>query len=107
MKFFLGVIDDRSGSGTGEELVEIDAFNDRLRSDGHWVLAGGLASPTESTLVDARWETPAIVDGPLVASEEHISSFWIIDAPSRDAALALAVDGSRACNRRVELRSFL
>ncbi|MBB5616808.1 hypothetical protein BJ959_000304 [Chryseoglobus frigidaquae] len=35
-----------------------------------------------------------------------MSGFWIIEAPDRDAALALAAEGSRACNRVVELRPF-
>nr|WP_243738797.1 hypothetical protein [Microcella frigidaquae] len=39
-------------------------------------------------------------------AEQYVSGFWIIEAPDRDAALALAAEGSRACNRVVELRPF-
>ncbi len=45
MQYFVSVIDDRTSSGTPEEMVAIDAFNDRLRSGGHWVFAAGLAAP--------------------------------------------------------------
>ena len=36
-----------------------------------------------------------------------MAGFWIIDAPDLDVALALMADGSKACNRRVEVRPFL
>lgn len=41
MKFLIFVIDDLSASGTPEEMVEIDKFNDQLEADGHWIAAGG------------------------------------------------------------------
>jgi len=46
-------------------------------------------------------------DGPFLKLEEHISGFWIIEAPDLDVALRLAAEGSMACNRRVEVRAFL
>ena len=49
----------------------------------------------------------SFTDGPFVESKEHIAGFWIIDAPDLDVALALMADGSKACNRRVEVRPFL
>ena len=33
--------------------------------------------------------------------------FWIIEAPDLDVALKLATEGSKACNRKVEVRPFL
>ena len=38
---------------------------------------------------------------------EHYSGCWIISAPDLETARALAYEGSRACNRKVELRPFL
>ena len=46
-------------------------------------------------------------DGPFIESKEYISGFWIITAPDLAAAVALATDGSRSCNRKVEQRPFL
>ena len=37
-KFIIFVIDDLSESGTPEEMVAIDAFNDSLRAKGQWIL---------------------------------------------------------------------
>ncbi len=39
MKFLISVIDDLSGSGTPEEMVQIDAFNDKLRAKDEWSFA--------------------------------------------------------------------
>jgi hypothetical protein len=103
----VSVIDDRSGSATPSEMAAIDAFNERLQARGHLVLAGGLASPGASTVIDNRGGAAVVAAGPLLASREYLSGLWIIDAPDQDAALALAAEGSRACNRRVEVRPFL
>jgi hypothetical protein len=48
-----------------------------------------------------------VTDGPFVETKEHIVGFWIVEAPDLDVALALAAEGSKACNRRLELRPFL
>jgi hypothetical protein len=107
MQYLVSVIDDRTDSGTAEEMVAIDAFNDRLRAGGHWVFAAGLADPGTATVIDGRGEEPVFTDGPFNESKEHMAGFWIIDAPDLDAALALMAEGSKACNRRVEVRPFL
>jgi hypothetical protein len=46
-------------------------------------------------------------DGPFLESKEYFSGFWIIGALDIDAALKLAAEGSRCCNRKVEVRPFL
>jgi len=107
MHYLVSVIDDRTNSGTPEEMLAIDAFNDRLRAGGHWVFAGGLADPGTATVIDGRGEEPVFTDGPFIESKEHMAGFWIIDAPDLDVALALMAEGSKACNRRVEVRPFL
>jgi hypothetical protein len=107
MLYLVSVIDNRTGSGTPEEELAIDEFNDRLRAGGHWVFAAGLAAPETSTVIDGRGDVPVFTDGPFLESKEHMAGFWIIDAPDLDVALALMADGSRACNRRLEVRPVL
>jgi hypothetical protein len=106
-QYLFSVLHHTANSGTAAEQVEIDAFNEQLKADGHWVFAGGLASPGTATVVDARDGEPVFSDGPYVETKEFIAGFWIIDAPDLDVALRLAAQGSKACNRRVELRPFL
>jgi len=107
MRYLITVIDDTTNSATGDEIAAIDEFNERLRNNGHWVFAGGLASPDTATVVDNRDGALVLTDGPFLESKEYLSGFWIIDAPDLDVALGLAADGSKQCNRRVELRPFL
>jgi hypothetical protein len=107
MKYFVSVIDDRTGSSTADEMTAIDAFNDRLMANGHWVFAAGLGAPNTATVVDNRNGQPVLTDGPFVESKEYLAGFWIIEAPDLDVALKLAADGSRSCNRMVEVRPFL
>lgn len=108
MQYLVNVIDDRSESGTDEEAVAIDAFNDKLRAGGHWVFAAGLADPATSTVIDARGDgEPVFTDGPFAETKEWAAGAWIIEAADLDVALKLMVEGSRACNRRLEVRPIL
>jgi hypothetical protein len=113
MQYLLSVIDDgqaqaanRPDSATAAEMAAIDVFNDRLQADGYWVFAGGLALPGTATVIDNRGTHPVITDGPFVDSKEFLAGFWIIEAPDLDVALGVAADGSRACNRKLEVRPF-
>jgi hypothetical protein len=107
MQYLFSVIDDVSGSASPSEMAAIDVYNDRLRADGHWVFAGGLAAPSTATVVDNREGEAVFSDGPFLESKEYLAGFWIIEAPDLDVALRLAAEGSKSCNRKVEVRPFL
>ena len=107
MQYLISVIHDASDLATPEEMAAIDVFNDRLMADGHWVFAGGLASPDAATVIDNRGEEPLFSDGPFLESKEYLAGFWILEAADLDVALKLATDGSKACNRKIEVRPFL
>jgi hypothetical protein len=106
MQYLISVIHDQPGLATPEEDAAIDVFNDRLRAGGHWVFAGGLASPETATVIDNRGGEALFTDGPFLESKEYLAGFWVIEAPDLDVALELAADGSRSCNRKVEVRPF-
>jgi hypothetical protein len=107
MQYLVSVIDDGAGLATPEEDAAIDVFNERLQAEGHWVFAGGLGSPVTATVVDSRGGEPVFTDGPFVESKEYLAGFWIMEAPDLDVALKLAAEGSKACNRKIEVRPFL
>jgi hypothetical protein len=107
MQYLVSVIDDTAGLATPDEDAAIDVFNDRLKAEGHWVFAGGLGVPSTATVIDNRGEEAIVTDGPFVESKEYLAGFWIIEAADLDVALELATEGSRACNRRIEVRPFL
>ena len=107
MQYLVNVIDGRSNSGTAEEMAAVDVFNEKLIAGGHWVFAAGLADPTVSTVIDGRGDKPMFTDGPFVETKEWAAGFWIIEAADLDEALKLMTEGSKACNRRLEVRPFL
>jgi len=107
MQYLVSVIHDRTDLATPDEMAAIDAFNDRLQAEGHWVFAGGLSAPGSATVIDNRGEEAMFTDGPFLESKEYLAGFWIIEAANLDVALKLAAEGSKACNRKIELRPFL
>jgi hypothetical protein len=115
MLYLFSVIDDmtirtdaelETGTATADEGAAIDAFNDRLQAGGNWVFAGGLGSPSSATVIDNRGAEVVFTDGPYLESKEYLGGFWIVEAPDLDVALKLAGEGSKACNRKVEVRPF-
>lgn len=107
MHYLISVIHDQPSLATPEEDAAIDVFNDRLRAGGHWVFGGGLASPGAATVIDNRGGEALVTDGPFLESKEYLAGFWIIEAADLDVALELASAGSKACNRKIEVRPFL
>ena len=132
MQFLFSVIDDRTASGTPEEMAAISQLNERMRAAGQRVFAGGLAAPETATTVDNRdgrgLATPGAtvtgptatgptvtgptvtgptVTGPLGRGTAYLSGLWIIEVNDEGAAHELAREASQVCNRRVEVRAFL
>ena len=107
MQYLLSVIHDNPSLATGDEMAAITAFNERMKADGHWVFAGGLGAPNTATVIDNRDGEPIFTDGPFVESKEYLAGFWIVEAADLDVALNLATEGSKHCNRKIEVRPFL
>src|ERR1700742_2848432 len=108
MQYLVSVIfDGTDGLATPDEDAAIDVFNDRLVAEGQWVFAGGLGAPDSATVIDNRGEEAMFTDGPFLESKEYLAGFWFIEAADLDVALKLAAQGSKACNRKVEVRPFL
>jgi hypothetical protein len=107
MRDLLAVIDSQSGTATGDEIAAIDEFNDSLRANGQWVIAVGIADPSHATVIDNRSNAGLVSAGPLHDLDDYMAGLWIIDVDSHDTALSLAQWGSRACNRRLEMRPLL
>jgi hypothetical protein len=104
MHYMVSVLADGTEVDSPEVAAAIDAFNDRLQAQGYWVYANGLSDPSAATVVDGRQEEPVFTDGPFLESKEHIAGLWIIDVPDLDVALKLVAEGSKACDRKIELR---
>ena len=108
MRFLINVIESREKPAHSRQEIEaIDAFNDEMVAAGQRVLAIGIASPDNSILIDNRDGDVKYINESFNDSSEYVSGVWIIDVPTREIALQLAARGSKACNRRVELRPLL
>lgn len=107
VRYIIFVIDSASNTAGGNEIAAIDAFNDQLRENGNWIYAAGIAVPEKAQIIDNRSDADLVTTGSLFTDSEHYSGFWLIEADSDTTALTLAKAGSKACNRKVELRPFL
>ncbi|NCV96034.1 MAG: hypothetical protein EBW33_04775 [Actinobacteria bacterium] len=107
MKFIIFVIDGPNNPASPNEIEKIDAFNDLLRDGGHWVTAAGIVGPERATLIDNRGEKGEVQSASLFNSKEYYSGFWLVEANTEEDAKKLALAGSLACNRKVELRPYL
>lgn len=63
-------------------------------------------APEVATVIDARGDQPVFADGPYLESKEYLGGLWIMEAADLDEALRLATEGSRVCDRKVEVRLF-
>ena len=107
MKFIIFVIDDGSNTGSAAEMQAIDSFNEKLAANGQWIHAAGIGDAKTSLRIDNRAGIGLVDSGSLVTSAKNYSGFWLINASNAQMAQQLALEGSFACNREVELRPYL
>ena len=104
MKFLISVIDKLTSTGTYEEMIKIDAFNDNLRANNQFIFAWGLQTPETATVIDNRNNSNVETGKPLFDAKEHYSGLWLIEVSDAETAKKIAYEASEACNRKVELR---
>lgn len=107
MKFMIFVVDRQSRSASTNEIAAIDAFNESLRQSGNWIMAAGLSDPSRAQIIDNRSAIGKVASGSIFDSDLFYSGFWVIECESEEVAVEIALKGSNACNRIVELRPFL
>ena len=107
MRYIIFVIDGPGNPANTDEMKHIDAFNEKLQNNSHWVMAAGIQQASGATLIDNRSNKNEVSAGSLFTTPESYSGFWIIEAESDAQAKELAMEGSLACNRKVELRAYL
>lgn len=88
-------------------MAAIDEFNAEIKKNGNFIYAAGISAPSSAKVIDNRRDSDLVSPGSLFDSLDYYSGFWIIETDTEDKALKLAKSGSKACNRKVELRPFL
>lgn len=99
MQYLVSVIfDDKTNSATPAEMAAINAFNERIEAEGHWVFAGGLNSPSTATVIDNRSGEAMFTDGPswrrrstspACGSSRPRTSTWRSSSPPRGRGHAI------------------
>jgi hypothetical protein len=107
MRFIIFVIDGPNNPANSDEMKHIDAFNEKLQNNGQWITAAGIQPGANATLIDNRNNKNEVKSGSLFDAPEFYSGFWLIEADSDEVARQLALEGSLACNRKVELRPYI
>jgi Uncharacterized protein conserved in bacteria len=106
MQYLVSVIDDTAGLATPDERrpSTCSTTGSRRRVTGSSPVASGAQ-------LGHRHRQPGRggdVHRRALPGVEGVSrGFWIIEAADLDVALKLAAEGSKACNRKIEVRPFL
>ena len=102
--------DEPAARGSEDELrrysERIGELETEMRSAGALVFSGRLDEPASATVVRSTNDTIHMTDGPFLESKESIGGFYIVEAPSRDAALEWAAKTSAVVGMPIEVRSF-
>lgn len=109
MRYLFTAIADTGivADATDAEMAAIDDFNDKIEAAGQRVMAVGLAHPDQARSFDGRHGREIVASGPVEPTATFMAGFWVIEAEDDATAHQLALEASRACNRRIEVRAFL
>ncbi len=83
------------------------AYNDVLRTSGHFILAHALQSVRTATTVRVRGGQVLVTDGPLAETKEQLLGFVLIEAKDHDDAVAVASEIPLARLGSIEVRSIM
>ena len=88
MEFMLLFVDRERGEPAG--MAELKQLAGELASRGKLKRAVRLRTAAEGARVRVTGGKPFVSDGPFAETKEVVGGFWIVDAASRDEAIALA-----------------
>jgi hypothetical protein len=86
------------------EYAAMVAYTDALKREGKYVECAGLPRQSKGARVEVRGGRPIVTDGPFVETKELVGGLVLVEAASRDEAIALAARCPHATWGRVEVR---
>jgi hypothetical protein len=92
---------------TTQELAEMGKYNEELVKAGAMLAGDGLHPSSRGKRVRFSGDKRTVIDGPFAETKELVAGFWILEAPSLDAAVELikrapnSVDGGELEIRQV------
>jgi hypothetical protein len=103
--------DDAGSPPTREEMAafmgRVIALEEEMDRAGAFAFGGALHGPDVAAVVRGGTGLDKVTtDGPFVEGKEHVGGFYVINAESRDDALAWAEKVVEAIDRDIEVRPF-
>ena len=103
MKYMLLVHHDEEAFGKFSEtkrqemLTESVQLTHQLHANGQYLSASPLHPTPTATIVRVRDGKPFVTDGPFIETKEQLAGYFLIEAKSREEAIAIAgrVPGAR------------
>ena len=88
-----------------DKMIEtMGRFNEELFNAGVLVAAEGLEEAELGVVVDYSSTPPAVTDGPYGETKELFNGFWILDVPSKEAAIEWALKVPAGPGVKTEIR---
>jgi hypothetical protein len=88
------------------EMQRWHALNEEIRAAGQWVAASGLQIDAATT-VRKTGDEVTVTDGPFAETKEVFFSFYILEVPDLDAAIAVAAKTPAAEYGSVDIRPLV
>ncbi|HXC56003.1 MAG TPA: YciI family protein [Rhizomicrobium sp.] len=111
MRFMMLMIPDVYKKGAAADFTPDPAaiatmrkFNEDLQKAGVLLSLDGLTPPSAGARVSFTGGKALVTDGPFAETKDVIGGYWIIEAASRDAAVAWAVRCPAAAGDIIEVR---
>lgn len=96
--------------GTMPDAKAVEAmmqYNRELGDAGVLLALDGLHPPSMGARVSFRDGKPTVTDGPFTETKEVLGGYWIIDVPSRAAAIEWAQRCPAGDNEVIEVRQIM
>jgi hypothetical protein len=90
MKFLLTYESKSTVPPTPEQMKAIGDFTQEMMKSGVVLMTGGLQRPAKGTHVRCAAGKFSVTDGPFAETKELIDGFALVEAKSREEAVALA-----------------
>ncbi len=99
---------ENAAPGTVPEDVERVAammkYNEALQQAGVLITLDGLHPPSMGARVSFPAGKPVVTDGPFAEAKEVLGGYWMIDVPSREAAIEWAKKCPASSDEVIEIR---
>ncbi len=90
MFIYPGLQNEGDWEPSAEAVAAMSRYNEELRKECALLTLDGLRPPSEGARIAFASGEPIVTDGPFAETKEVIGGFWMIQAKSKQEAIALA-----------------